>query len=340
MNWQTYRDLFQTPIGKLLAAYGLARLPVGINALAIAMAAQAASGSAAVAGWASAAYLVALGIQNPLLGRWIDRRGPQGTIGFTLVLHTLAQFAYVAAIAYKAPTAVLLLCAVFAGASMPPVSAIFRSALRKSGLPEAQRHAAFALDAVLVELCFIGGPLIAAVFAAYNWPSGALIASAVFAIVGSWWFVASGGVRAWGQVQASSDQSLLGPLRDPVVRWVLILMAVFGIGIGFLEMGLTAAAVAFGKASGVGWSFAAISLSSALAGVWHGSKTLSMSQRSQFTFALTWLALGTAATALAPTQALVWVTCFVLGVGFAPAFTAIKISTHRTTGSRKGPSKL
>jgi MFS family permease len=48
-----------------------------------------------------------------------------------------------------------------------------------------------------------------------------------------------------------------------------------------------------------------------------------MSQRSQFTFALTWLALGTAATALAPTQALVWVTCFVLGVGFAPAFTAI-----------------
>jgi MFS family permease len=282
-----------------------------------------------------------LGIQAPILGRWIDRNGPQRSIGGTLAVHVLAVVALIwvahgmadAKPVGTVPSLVdslklawpLLLCCALAGASMPPVSAIFRAVLRKNPLPDAQRHAAFALDGVLVELCFIAGPLIAAAFAATSQVWIALVISGVMAIFGGWLFVRAGGYRLWGTPEPLGEgaQDRLGPLRLKPVRRVLWAMLVFGIGIGFMEMGLTAATAMLGKPAAIGWAFAALAFTSAVAGLWHGSVHVKATKGVQFALSCTWLGVGSVAFALSPGLTVLLALCWIVGFGFAPGFTAI-----------------
>ena len=316
--------------GPLFLAYGLARFPVGINALGLSMLTLAATGSTAVAGFASGAYMFSLGIQAPLLGRWIDRRGPKNCIGAALAVHVLVLAVLLWAAHGMSGTAtaaqawpLLLLCAL-AGASMPPVSPIFRAVLRKAPLPDAQRHAAFALDGVMVELSFIAGPLIAAAFAAIGQVWVALLISAGMAVLGGVLFVRAGGYARWGVPDANVDRTdWLGPLRIKAIRRVLWAMLVFGTGIGFMEMGLTAATAMLGKPSAIGWAFAALALTSALAGLWHGSLHVKAAKGMQFAVACAWLGVGSIAFALSPGLTAMLALCWVAGFGFAPGFTAI-----------------
>ncbi len=330
----TYRALLiDSGFGRLFLAYGLARIPVGINALAMALVVQAVTASAASAGLATACYLFALGAQSPLLGRLIDRRGPGGLMMPLVVMHVMSLAAFVATALSHAPLGWMLASCVAAGLSMPPVSAVFRAVLRKSTLPDDQRHAAFALDAVLVELCFIGGPLLTALCAAFGQAWMSLIASALMVWVGSAMFVRAGGVRAWGEPDASATRSWAGPLRVGAVRTIIAAMALIGVGIGLLEMGLTAAAIEFGKAHSVGWAFAALSVTSAVAGLVHGSRTWAWSQGQQFAASTAWLALGSVALAGAPSVWVLVLVCLPVGFAFAPAFT-----TGHTAMSHAAPA--
>ncbi|HYC45437.1 MAG TPA: hypothetical protein VED01_08095, partial [Burkholderiales bacterium] len=57
------------------------RLPIGIAGLAILLFVQGRSGSFALAGTASALYVLGLGAVAPFLGRFIDRLGPRPVLG-------------------------------------------------------------------------------------------------------------------------------------------------------------------------------------------------------------------------------------------------------------------
>jgi MFS family permease len=187
------------------------------------------------------------------------------------------------------------------------------------------------MDGVLVELCFIGGPMIAAFAAALGDVVWALYVSVLFVAFGTWGFVHAGGVRAWGEVEANTAApSWFGPLRCAAVRHVIACMTLAGIGIGLLEMGLTAATEAMGKPQAVGWAFAAISITSALAGLWHGAlggKLKNVPNANQFAAASLWLCVGCAALALTMQLSFgitsLLIAAFFIGPGFAPALTAI-----------------
>ena len=69
------RDLRQT-----IAASMIGRLPIGVTGLAILLLVQSASGSFALGGAATAAYVIGLAALAPVLGRLIDRRGPRPTL--------------------------------------------------------------------------------------------------------------------------------------------------------------------------------------------------------------------------------------------------------------------
>ncbi len=322
MNFGVYKSLWHTPVGALLWGYALARLPIGINAVGLAMSAQLATGSVAQAGLASSAYLVAMGVQAPLVGRWIDRRGTRGVVQLMALAHVLAQ-ALLIAVLLTSPTALsVAAAAALVGATMPPVGPIFRAVLRKAQLTEAERHAAFALDAVLVEISFVGGPLVAAAFAAAGVPWVALALSGVLAVLGSYWFVASGGLRLWGEPEGGRT-SWLGPWRHPRVRGVLLWPFVFGVAIGMMEMGLTAAAAAMGTAHAVGWAFAAMSVTSALAGVAHGSRAWALPHGRQFALGVSWLGLGALLLSLSGGIGALVAWSFLVGFAFAPAITAM-----------------
>lgn len=72
-----YRRVFATPhVLSLAAASVVARLPVGMVAVALVIYVHDRTGSFGAAGAAAGAYTIGLGATAPLLGRLVDRRGP------------------------------------------------------------------------------------------------------------------------------------------------------------------------------------------------------------------------------------------------------------------------
>src|SRR5215218_5874745 len=72
-----YREILRTPhLAALLAASVVARLPIGINALATVLFLRAQTGSFAIAGAASGAIALGVALGAPLNARLIDRLGP------------------------------------------------------------------------------------------------------------------------------------------------------------------------------------------------------------------------------------------------------------------------
>ena len=82
VSLQRYRDLFGVPaVRATLVSSIVGRMPIGIAGLAILLFVQGRSGSFALAGTASALYVLGLGLVAPFLGRLIDRLGPRPVLG-------------------------------------------------------------------------------------------------------------------------------------------------------------------------------------------------------------------------------------------------------------------
>src|SRR5262245_37185306 len=73
-----YRALFSAPeVRQTFIASALGRLPIGLTGLAILLLVQTSTASFARGGAAAACYVTGLALVAPLLGRLIDRHGPQ-----------------------------------------------------------------------------------------------------------------------------------------------------------------------------------------------------------------------------------------------------------------------
>jgi MFS family permease len=147
-----YARILRTPdVGRLMAAALVARLPIGIDSLAIVLFLRQETGSYASAGIVSAAFALGGGAGAPLLGRLIDRFG-QGRVLVPLALgHAAGLGAVVGLTLLGAPVAVLAVVALAAGLSIPPISATMRPLWgpllsREPGL----LPTAYALDSVLI----------------------------------------------------------------------------------------------------------------------------------------------------------------------------------------------
>ncbi len=169
-----YRDLLRAPgVARLLGAAFVGRIPLGIEGLAILLLIRDSTGSYAVAGVVSAAGGFAGMVATPALGRVMDGRGQRGVVLVTALGHPALLLSLVL-LAPSAPVGVLIACAVGAGLLFPPLSPALRALLPT--LLEGRRSrldAAYALDAVSIEVFFIVGPLLAAHTASSTPPSSA-----------------------------------------------------------------------------------------------------------------------------------------------------------------------
>ena len=146
----------------LLATGTLARLPIGINGLAVVLLLQGQRGGFGVAGLAAGALALGTGVGTPLMARAVDRTGPR-VLGALALAHA-AGLAALPALAASAPPAALVVLAGVTGAVVPPVSSLLR-ALYPRMLHGELIHGAYALDSVLTELLFVAGPALTAAIA-------------------------------------------------------------------------------------------------------------------------------------------------------------------------------
>jgi Major Facilitator Superfamily len=217
-----------------------------------------------------ACYSIAAAISLPIQGRLIDRIGqPRVIVPATAV--NIAGFGGLIALAHSGGSAgAMAVVATIAGLGTLATGSAMRTLWSELVPDPGLRQAAFALDAVGIDVAFIVGPLIAAAVIAIASPTVSLSTCMLLTAIGSGVFVSSVASRRWRGAPAHERRT--GPLRSASV---LVLMgAAFGVGVavGAAELAITAFASHHGAPELGGALIAVQALASMVGGLWFGAR--------------------------------------------------------------------
>jgi MFS family permease len=315
-----YRELFANQYAAALLAWSIvARLPNGMAALSLVLLVRATGAGYGEAGLVAASYAVAVAVGAPYGGRQVDRRGAPLVLRRRMILFS-TLFGLVALLgAVEAPMPAIAVAAAAAGLTMAPVSSVLRSIWPTVAGVDGARTA-YALDAALQEVIFVGGPLLVAVLAVIS-PVAAVAGAAVLAAVGTYAFSRLPPVRAAGPAE-EHHSARLGALSAVGVRTLALLSLWLGLGFGAAEIAVPAFAEAEGNRALAGVALAGFSAGSLVGGLLAGLRP-SRDERRRIilgTFALAGLmALPLAARSMGSMAVLL----FVAGLPIAPVVAAI-----------------
>jgi MFS family permease len=237
-----YARILRTPqVLPLLAAALVARLPIGIDSLAIVLFLRERTGSYAAVGFVSAVFALGGGAGAPLSGRLVDRFGQRRVLAPLALVHAGGLGLPVALTLLGAPLALLAPAALLAGVAMPPISATMRPLWGPMlGDDPDLLPAAYALDSVIIEFVFVLGPLLTAAATALLSPVAAIALAAALVIGGTLAFTASPPSRAWEPDRSGGGHGWLGALRSPGLRTLVAVTLPPGFCFGAMEVTLPA----------------------------------------------------------------------------------------------------
>jgi MFS family permease len=291
--FERYAELLRVPgLGPSVAASVPGRIPIGVTALALLLFVQARTGSFAQAGSVAAFYVLGLAAVAPVLGRAIDRIGPRSLLLATALAHAAALLALVALVVGAAATAWVAAAALLAGATFPPITICMRALYPRLLADPALLRSAYSLDSALIEVLFIVGPALVALFVALGRPYWAVLFSAACAAAGGALFARTPAVRAWAPSPSGARTSLLGPLRQPRLLAILAAVVFYSIAFGLYEVAVTAFAAQKGHPAAAGAILALASAGSTAGALVYGSREWAQPLPRQFLAAVALMAAG------------------------------------------------
>ncbi|MFL6219650.1 MAG: MFS transporter [Actinomycetes bacterium] len=305
----------------LLLASLVGRLANATGPLSVVLVVQEQTGSLAQAGAASAAIAQARGLLAPVRGRLVDRYGQRRCLA-PMALGFAAALAGLVTTAGPGPAAVAttIALAAAAGAVAPPLGASMR-ALWVSLVGQGPRlQTAYALDAVLDELLFVVGPLLAGGLATLYRPAAGVLATAGLALTGTLGFVASPVSRAQaGRPAAVGGRAgWAGAMAAPGLRTLVLSLTGVGAAIGIWEIGLVGAAREAGSPEAASISLAAWAAASGVGGLWYGSRTWRRPAGQRYLALLALLVLAGAIMAAAGSPVAMGAVVVLVGAVLAP----------------------
>ncbi len=314
-----YTTLLALPeLRSAIAASVLGRLPIGITGLAILMLAQDASGSFGRGGAVAACYVAGLATLAPLFGRLIDRYGPRPMLLFCAFAFPATLSALALALGSGAPLWLSFALAAATGGSFPPITVCMRTFLKQRLKDDALLATAYSLESVLIELIFILGPVLVALFVALASPAAAVLFAAACGCAGTLLFQRARALRRW-RVEPRGQASLFGPLAEPGFLPLLAVIVSYASAFGLVEIGTTAFATESGHPALAGVLLGAMSIGSAAGGLVYGSRGWDWPLARQFALMLAIMGFGIAPLALFQSLWGFGLWCLAAGVAMAPA---------------------
>ncbi|MBE1501832.1 MFS family permease [Amycolatopsis lexingtonensis] len=317
MSLGVYRSVLATPhAAKFAAACFVARVPMAMRAIACLMLVSALTGSYALAGAVSGVLGGAESVGYLLTARQADRWGQRPVILVSTVVHVTALVALVATVSWGAPGWTYFTAAVVAGLATVPYGSFVRARWAvAAGSPDALQSA-YALEAVLDELIYVVGPLVAVALATQVWRGAGVFGAAAL--------VTAGGLALAAQRRTAPPPSPRGTaIGGRILRqggmWVVA--AVYFV-VGTYASALEPAVIAFARAHGApgfaGVLLALITVGSALAGAGYGARKWSWSRPRLLVAVTTLLCAGSVPLIFADSVAVLAGCILLAGIGLSP----------------------
>ncbi|MBC6446983.1 MFS transporter [Actinokineospora xionganensis] len=267
-----YRTALTTPgaRGPVLSAL-VGRLPIAMMGLSLLLYVQRSTGSFAIAGLVSAGSLIGVAVGSVTQGRIMDRVGPSRPLLVASAVFAVFTTLAILAVEAHAPTILLVILGFAVGTTEPMIGSASRANWTRLLPPGPARNAAFAYEAISMEVFFILGPALAGVLLAAPWAGTGVVAGAACMIVGGTSFALMPTVRHFRPNKVDRvDHGMLGALASPGMRTVALAAMGFGATIGFIEVAVPAAATAAGNPPAGGFLLGLWSISSVIFGVLYG----------------------------------------------------------------------
>jgi MFS family permease len=326
-----YRTLLALPHARALVAWSLlGRLPLGMTALALLFLLRGEGYGYDAAGVGVAAYTVAIGVGAPIAGRRVDRAGPSRVLWLRGLAYPATMAAVIVLALVDAGLAPIALAAAAGGILMPPLPATVRVVWPRLA-PGDLRATAYALEASLQEVFFLGGPLLAAGLAVLD-PLAGVAGAGLACLVGT---LATARLPPVRETPASRSGSagLLGALGSSGVRTIVVYAAAIGAGFGAVELAMPAFAEAHGSRELGGVALACFSGGSLAGGLVAGTRPGGRDRR-RFFLGSAAIALGLLGFQLAFSIPSLCVLAFVAGLPIAPTIGVVYTLIDR--GARPG----
>ena len=318
---QGYRELLSPPSVRRVVGWGLvARLPMGMMALALVLLIRSVGGSYQDAGIANAVEAVMAGIGAPLGGRLVDRHGPGRVLMVYAIVHpSLITVLLILALTH-APLVAIVIAAGAVGIAFPPIGPTIRSMWPRL-IPREELHTAFALEATLQEIIFVSGPLIIGALTALASAGAGIMVTAVLSAAGVIMLARTSQIRSV-RVRPHDERRrshLLAAAAPPGVRRILTFSAGLGIAFGAVEVAMPAFAESHGGRSLGAIALAAWSGGSLVGGLLAASHPAPDLNRRLRKTSATFVAV-LFLPLLAHTMAVMTMVMFIAGLPIAPSF--------------------
>ncbi|MFL5833583.1 MAG: MFS transporter [Solirubrobacterales bacterium] len=280
-----YRRILARPhVLALCATSVLARLPVGMGAVALVIFVHDHTGSFGAAGVVAGAFTIGLGATSPLLGRLVDRRGPRRVLIPAGLLTAFGLVLVVVLAEAGAGTPALVAAAALAGGATPPVGGLLRG-LWPSLVEEEDLVGGYVIDSLLIEVFFVAGPLLTGVLAATAGSAVPLFTAAGCGIFGTLWFAS---IPTVGAKEPAPDEhrTRAGALASPAIRLLALTGIPIGITFGVFDVVFPAFGAEQGNSALGGPFIAAAALGSAIGVLVYGAQAHRFRSAAQGSIAL------------------------------------------------------
>ncbi|MEV7782655.1 MFS transporter [Kitasatospora sp. NPDC088351] len=180
----SYRQIFAAPGSLAFSSTGfIARLPISMTGIGIVTMLSQLRGSYGVAGLVSAVLALSAAVLGPLVSWLVDRHGQRRVALPAAAITVVAATGLLLCAHYNAPVWTLFVFAAGMGV-MPSTGAMVRARWAHLYRDDAPRlHTAYSFEAVVDEVCFIVGPILAVGLATTVFPeSGVMLAGVALAV--------------------------------------------------------------------------------------------------------------------------------------------------------------
>ena len=316
-----YRSLLSIPgFSRLLTSAVLGRLPSGMFSLAIVLLVHAQTGSFFDAGLAVGAFALAGAVMGPPLGALVDRIGQAPVLIPTAAIQAALLVILVLMARGEMSVAEIVATAALAGASQPPIAGCIRTLWSAIAKDEETLEIAYTLDATTQEVIWTLGPLLVGTTAGLLSPSAAVLLCAAITLCGTLLFAGSELSSGWRASTQARTRG--GALASPGLRALLVTVALAGVVLGTVDVGLPALAVRVGARWSSGPLLALFSVGSMAGGLAYSARRWNMTLGRRYMAMLLAMAVAVAPLIAARSVAAGFALSALAGLAVAPMLSA------------------